>query len=206
MLCSSSREIITDSVEVVVEAQQLDGLVLIASCDKIVPAMLMAVGRLNLPSVVVTGGPMLPGKFKDRDLAIYEIREAAGQLQKGEITREEFKEMEDNICPSAGSCSMMGTANTMSCMAEVLGLTVPGCSTTHAVYHATERGKTERSFSSRFAEKKGIKPRDIVTADSFANAITVDMAIGGSTNTMLHLPAIANEFGLTITADDFENQ
>lgn len=199
-----SREIITDSVEVVVEAQQLDGLVLIASCDKIVPAMLMAVGRLNLPSVVVTGGPMLPGKFKDRDLAIYEIREAAGQLQKGEITREEFKEMEDNICPSAGSCSMMGTANTMSCMAEVLGLTVPGCSTTHAVYSRKLREAKQSGVLVVDLLKKGIKPRDIVTADSFANAITVDMAIGGSTNTMLHLPAIANEFGLTITADDFE--
>lgn len=200
----ASREVIVDSIEIVTEAQQLDGLVFIASCDKIVPAILMAAGRLNLPCVVVTGGPMLPGKFKGRDLAIYEIREGAGELKTGKMTPEEFKQMEDSICPSAGSCSMMGTANTMSCMAEVLGLTVPGCSTTHAVYSKKLREAKQSGMLAVDLVKKGIKPRDIVTADSFTNAVTVDMAIGGSTNSLLHIPAIAHEFGLTITPDDFE--
>lgn len=199
-----SREVIVDSVEVVAEAQQLDGLVLIASCDKIVPAMLMAVGRLNLPAVIVTGGPMLPGKFQGRDLAIYEIREAAGQLQAGRITPEEFKEMEDSICPSAGSCAMMGTANTMSCVAEALGLTVPGCATTHAVYSRKLREAKESGLLVVDLVKKGITPRAIVTEASLANALTVAMALGGSTNTLLHLPAVAHEFGYTVTPEDFE--
>jgi dihydroxy-acid dehydratase len=199
-----SREVIVDSVEVVTEAQQLDGLVLIASCDKIVPAMLMAAGRLNLPAVVVTGGPMLPGKFQGRDLAIYEIREAAGLLKAGKMTPEEFKEMEENICPSAGSCAMMGTANTMSCVAEALGLTVPGCATTHAVYSRKLRQAKKSGMLVVELVKKGIRPRDIVTRSSFANALTVAMALGGSTNTLLHIPAVAHEFGYTVTADDFE--
>ena len=120
------------------------------------------------------------------------------------MTAEEFKEMEDSICPSAGSCSMMGTANTMSCMAEVLGLTVPGCSTTHAVHSRKLRQAKQSGILVVDLVEKNIKPRDIVNKDAFTNAVTVDMAIGGSTNTLLHLPAIAHEFGLVIEADEFE--
>lgn len=200
----ASREVITDSIEVVTEAQQLDGLVFLASCDKIIPAMLMAAGRLNLPCIVVTGGPMLPGVFKGKNISIYEIREAVGKVKTGEINPEELKEIENCICPTAGSCSMMGTANTMSCIAEVLGLTVPGCSTTHAVYSKKIREAKQSGILVVDLVKKNIRPKGIVNKDSLINAITVDMAIGGSTNSLLHIPAIAYEFGLRITADDFE--
>lgn len=200
----ASREVITDSIEVVTEAQQLDGLVFLASCDKIVPAMLMAAGRLNLPCVMVTGGPMLPGIFKGKNISIYEIREAVGKVKTGEMNPEELKEMENCICPTAGSCSMMGTANTMSCIAEVLGLTVPGCSTTHAVYSKKIREAKQSGILIVNLVKKNIRPRGIVNKDSLINAITVDMAIGGSTNSLLHIPAIAHEFGLKIISKDFE--
>ncbi len=205
-MCSvlPSRDVIVDSVELVAEAQRMDGLVMIASCDKIVPAMLMAAGRINIPTIIVTGGPMLPGKFQGRDLAIYEIREAGAQVKLGKMTEKEFKEMEDSICPTAGSCSMMGTANTMSCLAEAFGLTVPGCSTTHAVYSRKLREARMSGITIMDLVKKDIKPRDIVTQDVINNVIVVDMAIGGSTNSTLHLPAIADEFGFKIEADDFE--
>lgn len=199
-----SRELIVDSIEVVAQAQQLDGLVLLASCDKIVPAVLMAVGRLDIPCVIVTGGPMLPGKFKGRDIAIYEMREAVSELQAGRMSAEEFREMEDCVCPTAGSCSMMGTANTMSCFSESIGLTVPGCSTTHAAFSRKLREAKESGLAVVELVKQGIKPSDIITEASFANAMTVNMAIGGSTNSLIHIPAIAREFGLEITPDDFE--
>lgn len=200
----ASREVITDSIEVVTEAQQLDGLVFLASCDKIVPAMLMAAGRLNLPCVIVTGGPMLPGIFKGKNISIYEIREAVAKVKTGEMNPEELKEMENCICPTAGSCSMMGTANTMSCIAEVLGLTVPGCSTTHAVYSKKIREAKQSGILIVDLVEKNIRPKDLVNKDSLINAITVDMAIGGSTNSLLHIPAIAHEFGLKIISKDFE--
>ena len=206
-MCSvlPSRDVITDSIELVAEAQQVDGIVFISSCDKIVPGMLMAAGRLNLPSVVVTGGPMLPGKFEGRDISIYEIREASAKVQKGLMTEEKFKEMEENICPSVGACSMMGTANTMACLAEALGLTVPGCSTTHAVYSRKLREAKQSGIYVVDLVKQGIKARDIVKENSIRNSIVVDMAIGGSTNTTIHMPAIAHEFGFKLTAEDFEN-
>ncbi len=200
----ASREIIADSIEVVAQAQQLDGLVLLASCDKIVPAVLMAIGRLDIPCVVVTGGPMLPGKFMGRDIAIYEMREAASELQSGKMTQEEFDEMEDCVCPTSGSCSMMGTANTMSCFAESLGLTIPGCSTTHAVFSKKLREAKESGMAAVELVKAGTKPSDIVTKASFENAMVVNMAIGGSTNSLIHIPAIAGEFGFEVTAADFE--
>ncbi|MFZ4614566.1 MAG: dihydroxy-acid dehydratase [Rectinemataceae bacterium] len=200
----ASREIIADSIEVVAQAQQLDGLVLLASCDKIVPAVMMAIGRLDIPCVVVTGGPMLPGKFMGRDIAIYEMREAASELQAGTMTQEEFNEMEDCVCPTSGSCSMMGTANTMSCFAEALGLTVPGCSTTHAVFSKKLREAKESGMAAVELVKAGTKPSDIVTKASFENAMVVNMAIGGSTNSLIHIPAIAGEFGFEVTPADFE--
>jgi len=201
----ASREIIADSIEVVVQAQQLDGIVIIASCDKIVPAGLMAIGRLNIPSVFVTGGPMLPGKFQGRDLAIYEIREAAGLVQSGKMSLEEFEEMEDCICPTSGSCSMMGTANTMSCVAEIMGLAIPGSSTTHAVYSKKFREAKQSGMIVVDLVKKDIKPKDIVNQKTMQNTLAATMAIGGSTNSTIHLPAIADEFDLTITPEDFEN-
>lgn len=205
-MCSvlPSRDIIVDSIELVVEAQQMDGMVLIASCDKIVPAMMMAAGRLNIPTVILTGGPMLPGKYNGKDLAIYEIREAGAKVEMGEMSEKEFKEMEDNICPTVGACSMMGTANTMACLAEALGLTVPGCSTTHAVYSRKLREAKMSGILVMDLVRKGIKPSDIVTKESMENMLVVDMAIGGSTNTTLHIPAIAHEFGYEIGPDDFE--
>ncbi len=205
-MCSvlPSRDVIVDSVELVTEAQQLDGIVLIASCDKIVPAMLMAAGRINIPTIIVTGGPMLPGKFQGRDLAIYEIREAGAQVKLGKMTEKEFKEMEDSICPTAGSCSMMGTANTMSCLAEAFGLTVPGCSTTHAVYSRKLREAKMSGIIIMDLIDKDIKPRDIVSQEVFNNVMAVNMAIGGSTNSTLHLPAIADEFGFEIKPSDFD--
>jgi dihydroxy-acid dehydratase len=199
-----SREIIADSVEVIAEAQRLDGLVLIASCDKIVPAMMMAAGRLNLPTVIVTGGPMLAGKFQGKDVAIYEIREAGAKVKQGLLSELEFKEFENNVCPTSGSCSMMGTANTMSCLTEVLGLSIPGSTTTPAVYSKKYRQAKQSGEIIVDLVKNNIRPRDIVTQEVLENTVVVDMAIGGSTNSVLHLPAIAQEFGLHLDSDDFE--
>lgn len=204
-MCSvlPSRDVIVDSIELTVEAQRLDGIVIIATCDKIVPAALMAVGRLNIPAVIVPGGPMLPGKYKGKDLAIHQIREVSARISTGGIKEEELKKIEDAVCPTAGGCSMLGTANTMSCLAEALGFTVPGCATTHAVYSRKKREAKQSGMIVVDLVKKGIKPSDIVDESSFKNMLTVDMAIGGSTNTALHIPAIAAEFGYKVTPDDF---
>jgi dihydroxy-acid dehydratase len=199
-----SRELIADSIEVVAQGQKLDGLVFIAGCDKIVPGMLMAQLRLNLPSIMVTGGPMLPGHINGRELAIYEVREAVGKFKRGEISKQELKQMEDEICPTAGSCAMMGTANTMSCLAEVLGLTLPGMATTHAVYSRKKRQAKESGARVVQLVEEALTPASIVGRKSFENALRVTAAIGGSTNTLLHLPAIAHELGIAVTPDDFE--
>jgi len=199
-----SREIITDSIEVTVEAQQLDGLVFIASCDKIIPGMLMALGRLDLPSLMVTGGPMLAGKCDGKDMAVYEIRETSANMGKGKISPEKLKEQEEGISPTVGSCAMMGTANTMACVAEALGLTIPGCATTPAVYSRKLREAKASGILTVEMVNRDITPSKIVKRESFENALTVAMAIGGSTNTAIHLPAIASEFGIHITADDIE--
>ena len=205
-MCSvlPSRDVIVDSIELTVEAQQLDGIVIIATCDKIVPASLMAAGRLNIPCVIVPGGPMLPGKFRGEELAIHQIREASAKISTGGMGEAELKEIEEAVCPTAGGCSMLGTANTMSCLAEALGLTVPGCATTHAVYSRKLREAKQAGITVVDLVKKGICPRDIVKENSIQNMLTVDMAIGGSTNTCLHIPAIAAEFGYKVTPEDFE--
>ncbi|MFM1652536.1 dihydroxy-acid dehydratase [Brevibacillus sp. B_LB10_24] len=199
-----SREAIADSVEITAEAQRLDGLVMLGSCDKIVPGMLMAMYRLNIPSLLVTGGAMMPGKYDGESRAIYEIREAAGKLQRGEMTQQAFDEMEDNVTRGPGSCSMMGTANTMSILAEVMGASLPGCGTSHAI----EQNKAfiAKQSGKRIVEmvREDLKPSDLMTERAFENAIRVCMAIGGSTNTLLHLPAIAIEQGISVTPDDFE--
>ncbi len=199
-----SREIITDSIEVMAGAHNLDGLVFLAGCDKIVPAMARAAGRLNLPCVFVTGGPARPGFYHGKGYAGYEVREASAKLLAGEISEEDFCEMEQCVCSGPGSCPMMGTANTMSCLMEPLGLALPGCGTVHA----TEAKKLR--IARRSGElvvdlvKKNRRPKDYIDRETFLNALKVDMAIGGSTNSAIHLPAIAYEFGVKLTQDDFD--
>lgn len=193
-----SRELIADSVESMVLAHAFDGLVLVPNCDKIVPGMIMAAARLNLPTIVVSGGPMLAGNQKGNIMDLSAVFEAVGKVQIGAMTEKELKEYEDHACPGCGSCSGMYTANSMNCMTEALGMALPGNGTIPAVY-------AERI---RLAKKSGIKimdlvdrnicPRDILTVKKFENALAVDMALGCSTNTVLHLTAIAHEAGLTI--------
>ena len=200
-----SREIIADSVEVVMSAQQMDGMVCIASCDKIIPGMMMAMGRLNIPSILVSGGPMMAGDFKGRVVTGgWQVREAASKYLSGEMSKEDFVRLNKSVAPSCGSCAMMGTANTLCCMAEAMGLMLPRGSTTLAVH--SEKARQARNSGRLVMElvRQNKRPRDIVTQRSLENALMVDMAIGGSTNTALHMPAIAREFGLTVTAEDFE--
>ncbi|GHV54586.1 dihydroxy-acid dehydratase [Deltaproteobacteria bacterium] len=200
-----SREVIADSIELVAEGQRLDGLVFLAGCDKIVPGMARAAGRLNLPCVFVTGGPMLPGNYKGKIMnGSFHVREAAAKLAVGEITEAEYEEMELSTCTGPGSCPMMGTANTMSCLMEPLGLSLPGSGAAHAVH--AEKLRQSRSSGRLVTElvKQNRKPGDYITRETFLNTIKVDMAIGGSTNTTLHLPAIAREFGIKLTPDDFD--
>ncbi|MBC3804780.1 dihydroxy-acid dehydratase [Acetobacterium fimetarium] len=195
----ASRELIADSIEVMATAHALDALVLIPNCDKIIPGMLMAAARLNIPAVVVSGGPMLTGKAvgqKDRDLNT--AFEAVGAFNAGKIDEDELKAFEDSVCPGCGSCSGMFTANSMNCLTEVLGMGLPGNGTIPAVF--AERVRLAKKAGIQVMElfRKDIKPKDILTAENFKNALTCDMAMGGSTNSILHLPAIANEAGVII--------
>ncbi|MCJ7606652.1 MAG: dihydroxy-acid dehydratase, partial [Thermoplasmata archaeon] len=190
-----SREIVADAVEAMVESHLADGWVGVTNCDKITPGMLMACGRINVPSVILTAGPMMPGEYKGRRLDVISIFEAVGELTAGRITQEEFEEVERRACPGAGSCSGLFTANTMSCMTETLGLSLPGCATAHAISEEKLRMARETGALAVEVARKGRRPRDIVTMESFENALRVDNAIGGSTNTCLHLVAIAGEFG-----------
>lgn len=199
-----SRDLIADSVELVAEGQRLDGIVMVASCDKIVPAMAMAAGRLNIPAIIVTGGPMLPSYYKGREFGgAWEVREAGGKLTRGEISQEDYDHMEQCACGGVGSCPMMGTANTMSCLMEPLGLTLPGCGTSHAVQ--AEKLRYARDSGKRIMElvREKRRPRDYVTYASFMNMMRVSAAIGGSTNTFLHIPAIAKAFGFSIAPEEF---
>jgi dihydroxy-acid dehydratase len=193
-----SRELIEDSIEIMAQAHQLDGLVMIPSCDKIVPGHLMAAGRLDLPTIVVTGGPMLPGHACDMDLDLINVFE--GWQSGGEA----LDVLEEMACPGAGSCAGLFTANTMACLTEAMGMSLPGCATTHAV-DARKMRMAKRS-GSKIMEliERGITARKIVTDKAIENAIRVDMAIGGSTNTVLHMPAIASEFGLRLDLDTFD--
>ena len=193
-----SRELIEDSIEIMVQAHQLDGLVMIPSCDKIAPGHLMAAGRLDLPTVVVTGGPMLPGYACDRDLDLINVFEG---WQSG---GESLAVLEEMACPGAGSCAGLFTANTMACLTEALGLSLPGCATTHAV--DSRKIRIAKRSGSKVMEmiESGLTARHIVTDKAIENAIRVDMAIGGSTNTVLHMPAIASEFGLNLDLEMFD--
>jgi dihydroxy-acid dehydratase len=199
-----SRDWIADSIELVVEAQRLNGLVFIASCDKIEPGMLLALARLDLPSVMLTGGPMLPGLFQGQAVAISDMREVAGRWRRGELTEAEALEMECSVCPGPGSCAMMGTANTMACVAEVLGLSLPGSALTHAVDGAKKRQAKESGRLAVRLVESDLRPRSILTQAALENAACVCAAIGGSTNALLHLPALAGELGLSLGPDDFD--
>lgn len=189
----ASRELIADSIESMAMAHGFDALVLVTNCDKIVPGMLMAAARINIPSVIISGGPMLSLNKDGKDLDLNSVFEAVGSLKAGIMTEEEVKETEDFACPGCGSCSGMFTANSMNCLSEVLGLALPGNGTIPAVF--AERVRLAKRAGMQVMEmlEKDIKPRDIMTKEAFMNAMAVDMALGCSTNSMLHLPAIAHE-------------
>ena len=201
----ASRELIADSIEAVTMASGFDGLILIPNCDKVVPGMLMAAARLNIPSVIVSGGPMLAGRFHGRDISVSQAFEAAGKFAAGKMTQAEMTDLEAHACPGCGSCAGLFTANTMNCLSEALGMALPGNGTIPAAYNgarlilAKRAGKVVMDLIA-----KNICPRDILTRDAFENAITVDMGIGGSSNTVLHLTAIANECGIQIPATLFD--
>lgn len=200
-----SRELIADSIEYMVEAHQFDAMVLLPGCDKIVPGMLMAAMRCNIPAIFVPGGPMLPGKSKERPmLTLTDMRELIGQTQTGKMTVKQLMQAEQTALPGYGTCSMLGTANTMSCMTEILGMALPGCGLAHAV--SAKKRRIAKASGRRIVEmlKEGLKPRDIMTREAIRNAISVSMAMGASTNSTLHLPAIAREADLDISLADFD--
>ena len=201
----ASRELIADSIEAVATATGFDALVLIPNCDKVVPGVLMAAARLNIPCVVVSGGPMLPGRYQGHDISVSQSFEAAGEFAAGKITEADMTSIEAAACPGCGSCAGLFTANTMNCLTEALGMGLPGNGTIPAAYTGARRQLAKRAGHVVMELlKKDIKPRDILTEKAFENAITVDMGIGGSTNTVLHLTAIAHEAGIELPAARFD--
>ncbi len=199
-----SRDLIADSIELVVEAHRFDAVVMLCSCDKVVPGMLMAAARLDLPTIIITGGPMMPGEWRGQKLTLVDVREAIGRVKVGKLTELELEEMELSACPGAGSCAMMATANTMAAVTEALGMSLPGCAMMHATEAAKLRLAEESGKQVVTLLKRRIRPSDIMTPDAFENAIAIDVALGGSTNTVLHLPAIASELGIQIPLEKFE--
>ncbi len=198
-----SRELIADSVEAMVMAHPFDALVMIPNCDKIIPGMLMAALRLNIPTIFISGGPMLAGKLKGKTIDLISVFEGVGKVKAGKISPEELNAIEDCACPGCGSCSGMYTANSMNCVTEALGLGLPGNGTVLAVHAARRRLAKEAGMKIMALLKKDLKPRDIATLAAFKNAIAVDMALGCSTNTVLHIPAIAHEAGIKLELDIF---
>jgi len=199
-----SRELIADSIEIMAMSHPFDGLVLMASCDKIVPGMLIAAARLNVPSIFLAGGPMLPGRVGGTEMGLDKIFEAVGKLKSGNMTEEELRGFECDICPGAGSCSGMFTANTMCNLSEALGMGLPLNGSIPAVYaERTALAKQTGECAVKLVEKN-IRPRDIMTREAFYNAIAVDMALGGSTNSALHIPAIAYYADVDIKLSDFD--
>ena len=199
-----SRELIADSVELMVEAHRFDGVVLISNCDKVTPGMLMAAARVNIPSIVVTGGPMLAGYYRGEKVGVNALWEAVGKVEAGLMTEEELKDLENRVCPSCGSCSGMYTANTMACICEAMGMSLTGCATSLAI--SGQKLRIAEKSGERIVDlvTRDLKPSDIMTLRAFENAIMVDMALGGSTNTVLHLPAIAHEIGVRIELELFD--
>lgn len=200
-----SRELIADMIETVAEAHKLDGLVLLTNCDKITPGMVMAAGRLNIPSIVVTAGPMFSGHYKGRRLNLTsDTFEAVGKFKRGLIKAEELEALEMCACPGAGSCQGMYTANTMACVIEALGMSLDGCATALAVSSKKRRIAFESGRRIVQLIKKKVTPRKIMNMKAFENAIMVDLALGGSTNTVLHIPAIAHDAGIKLPLELFD--
>ena len=201
----ASRELIADSIEAQINGHAFDGMVLIPNCDKIVPGMLMAALRLNIPAVFCSGGPMLPGRYEGKDISISTTFEAAGRFEAGKIDKAELSRIERCSCPGCGSCAGLFTANTMNCLTEVLGMGLPGNGTIPAAFQG-DRARLAKKAGETIVRlvKEQLLPRDIMTMNAFKNAITVDMAIGGSSNTALHLPAIAHEAGLKLPLSLFD--
>jgi dihydroxy-acid dehydratase len=199
-----SREIIADSIEVMAIAERFDALVAVAGCDKSLPGSAMAIARLNLPAIIVYGGSILPGRFEGRDVTLQDVWEAVGSYLAGEITKEKLFELECSACPGEGSCAGLFTANTMAAAFEALGLSLPGTATPPAV----DQKRSEAAYKSGRAimnlVENGIRPSDILTFEAFENAIALVQAMGGSTNTFLHLPAIAHEVDIEVTLEDFD--
>ena len=196
-----TRDLIADSTECMAKAHQFDALVMVPNCDKNVPGLLMAAARVNVPTIFVSGGPMLAGHVKGCKTSLSSMFEAVGAYAAGKLTEEEVREYEEKTCPTCGSCSGMYTANSMNCLTEAIGMGLSGNGTIPAVY--SERIKLAKHAGMKIVElwQKNIRPRDIMTEKAFHNALTVDMALGCSTNTMLHLPAIAREAGVTLNVD-----
>jgi dihydroxy-acid dehydratase len=199
-----SRELIADSIEIMATAHPFDALVLVTNCDKIVPGMLMAMLRLNIPAIIVSGGPMLAGTHKGKTVDLITVFEGVGKVSRQDMSVAELEELETTACPSCGSCSGMFTANSMNCLSEAIGLALPGNGSIPAVTSARIRLAKQAGMQVMTLLDKNIRPRDIVTEKSVANAVTVDMALGCSTNTVLHLPAVFAEAGLDLTLDIFD--
>ena len=200
-----SREIIADSIETVCFAERYDGLVAIAGCDKSLPGAMMAMARLNIPSVFVYAGSILPGKLNGEDLTIISAFEAVGKRQAGEINDEELRQIEIHACPGPGACGGMFTANTMSSIGEALGLSIPGSASEPAVDQRKKDSSMEAGEAVMNLVRENIRPSDILTKKAFENAVTLVVAMGGSTNTALHLPAIANEMGISLTLKEIHD-
>ena len=198
-----SRELIADSIEIMATAHPVDGLILVANCDKIIPGMLMAALRLNIPAILISGGPMLAGRYKGKAVDLITVFEGVGAVKGGKIDEAELKELAECACPGCGSCAGMFTANSMNCLSEALGLALPGNGTIPAVHAARYRLAKEAGMKVMELVAKQILPRQIATLTAFKNAMAVDMALGCSTNTVLHVPAIAREAGIDLSLDLF---
>lgn len=201
-----SREVIADSIELMIEGHRFDAMVLLPGCDKIVPGMLMAAARLNIPAIVVPGGPMLPGRYREMDaLTLTDMRECVGRVQTGKLTLNDLKNIEQAALPGYGTCAMLGTANSMSCMAEILGLALPGAGTAPAV--SAKKRRIAKQSGRRIVEmlhSGGPTPRQILTREGMLNGIAATMAMGASTNSVLHLMAIAHEAKVSLSLEDFD--
>ena len=199
-----SRELIADSVEIMAMGHGFDGLVLVPNCDKIVPGMLMAAARLNIPAIFISGGPMMAGRYRGQDVDLKTVFEAVGEYRAGRMSEEELGELELVACPGCGSCAGLFTANSMNCLTEALGMGLPGNGTIPAITAARLRLAKRAGMQILHLVREGILPHDIMTEAAFENSIAVDMAIGGSTNTVLHLPAIAHEAGVPLPLEQFD--